>query len=315
MSDSEARQFVLDALLLVKAVPIAADRIAVLCHYQPALAEGLHLSQVLTVDFDGRWSDIGRFRWHGVDMALRGGAELLVLGRDGQVGSILAGNVSESWLEEGRAMGPMRGIVSSGDATLAFGMNRHVYISDSTTWRRFEHGFDDTAPGAEIDFDALLDDMGGLNAVARTSADSVIAVGMNGEIWRSPIARDAWVKEASSTHVGLSAVCIEEDGAEVAAGQAGIVLRNTGGAHWTEQPYTGPQRLDFTGAVAVPGGVLLADGHALRRLRSGTLEQVTMGTPEVVPAVKLSAGFGLVVGCAPKELFFSRDGLSWTLLL
>lgn len=267
MSDSEARQFVLDELILVKAVPIAADRMAVLCHYQPVLAEGLCLSHVLTVDVDGRWSDIGRFRWHGVDIALRGGAELLVLGRDGQIGSIVAGNVSESWLEEGRALGPMRGIVSSGDATLAFGMNRHAYIFEASTWRRFEHGFDSTAPGAEIDFDALLDDMGGLNAVAH----SFVAVGMNGEIWRSPIARDAWVKEASSTHVGLSAVFIEEGGTEVAVGQSGIVLRNTGGANWTEQPYAGPKRLDFTAAVALPGVVLLSDGHSLRRLQNGTL--------------------------------------------
>ncbi|MBN8471729.1 hypothetical protein JYJ95_34915 [Corallococcus exiguus] len=315
MSDSEARQFVLDKLMLVKAVPIAADRIAILCHSPPAFAEGHYLSQVLTVDVDGRWSDIGRFRWNGVDIALRGTTELLVLGRDGQIGSIIDGNVSESWLEEGRAMGPMRGIVSSGDATLAFGMNRHAYISEATTWRRFERGFDSTAPGAEVDFDTLLDDMGGLNAVARTSADSFVAVGMRGEIWRSPIARDAWAKEESSTNVGLSAVIIEEGGAEVAAGQAGIVLRNTGGAHWTEQPYTGPERLDFTAAVALPGGALLADGHSLRRLRNGTLELVAMGTPEVVPAGKLTAGFGLVVGCAPKELFFSRDGLAWTLLL
>jgi len=315
MSNSEARQFVLDELMLVKAVPMAADRIAVLCHYQPAAAEGIYLSQVLTVDTGGRWTDVGRFRWHGVDIALRGAAELLVLGRDGQIGSIAAGNATESWLEKGRAMGPMRGIVSSGDATLAFGMNRHAYIADGAGWRRFERGFDSTAPGAEIDFDALLDDMGGLNAVARTPADAFVAVGMNGEIWRSPIARDAWVKEESSTNVGLSAVFIEEGGAEVAAGQAGIVLRNTGGASWTEQPYAGPERLDFTAAVGLPGVVLLADGHSLRRLQNGVLDLVAMGTPEVVPAAKLATGFGLVVGCAPKELFFSRDGVAWTLLL
>lgn len=315
MSNSEARQFVLDELMLVKAIPIAADRIAVLCHYQPAAAEGIYLSQVLTVDVTGHWTDVGRFRWHGVDMALRGTAELLVLGRDGQIGSIVAGQASESWLEKGRAMGPMRGIVSSGDKTLAFGMNRHAYIADGAGWRRFEHGFDSTAPDAEIDFDALLDDMGGLNAVARTPSDDFVAVGMNGEIWRSPTSHDAWFKEESSTNVGLAAVFIDAGGAEVAAGQAGIVLRNAGSASWTAVPYSGPDRLDFTAAVGFAGTVLLSDGHSLRRLDSGILELVDMGTPQVVPAAKLATGFGMMVGCAPKELFFSRDGNTWNLLL
>lgn len=314
MSNSVARQFVLDELTLVKAISIAPDRIAVLCHYQPAVAEGIHLSQVLTVDVSGRWTDVGRFRWHGVDIALRDRTELLVLGRDGQIGSIIAGKVSESWLEKGRAMGPMRGIITSDGTTLAFGMNRHAYIANGTTWRRFERGFDSTASTAEIDFDALLDDMGGLNAVACTPTGSFVAVGMNGEIWRSPIARDDWVREESSTNVGLNAVFIEEGGAQVAAGQAGIVLRNASGASWTEQSYSGPKRLDFTAAVGLPGLVLLADGHTLRRLQNGTLDQVAMGAAKTVPAVKLAAGFGLIVGCAPKELFFSRDGFAWTLL-
>jgi hypothetical protein len=315
MQNDEARQFVLEELMLVKAIPIAGNLLAVLCHYQPAAAEGIYLSQVLTVDHAGHWKDVGRFRWHGVDIALRGNAELLVLGRDGQIGSISAGVAIESWLEKGRAMGPMRGIVSIGDKTLAFGMNRHAYIADGTGWRRFESGFDGNAsPDAEIDFDTLLDDMGGLNAVTRTAPDEFVAVGMNGEIWRSPTARDAWVKQDSSTNVGLSAVFIDADGSEIASGQAGIVLRNPG-AGWSELPYTGPERLDFTSAVASASGMLLADGHSLRRLKNGVLELVDMGTPQVVPAVKLAAGFAQVVGCAPKELFFSPDGSTWTLLL
>lgn len=131
-----------DHLMLVKAIPVASDLLAVLCHDQPAAEEGIRLSRALTVDTHGRWTDAGRFRWHGIDIALTGGTGLLVLGRDGQIGSIVSGATHESWLENGRAMGPMRAIVSSGDKTLAFGMNRHAYLADGPGWRRFERGFD-----------------------------------------------------------------------------------------------------------------------------------------------------------------------------
>ena len=313
--NSDARRFVLEELMLVRAIPIAADRFAVLCHYQPAAAEDIYLSQVLTVDVEGRWADVGRFRWHGVDMALRGASELLVLGRDGQIGSIAAGTATESWLEEGRAMGPMRGIVAMGDKTLAFGMNRHAYLADGAAWRRFERGFDGaTSQSGEVDFDSLLCGMGGLNAVARTLSDEFVAVGMNGEIWRSPTARDVWTKEDSSTNVGLSAVFVDTTDVEIASGQAGLLLRN-GGAGWDALPNSGPKGLDFTSAVGVAATVLLADGHSLRRLKDGVLELVDLGAPQVVPCAKLATGFGLVVGCAPKEMFFSRDGIAWNLLL
>lgn len=77
-------------------------------------------------------------------------------------------------------MGPMRGLTVLGDTVIAFGMNRHVYVADGSIWRRFEHGFSE----GEIDFAALLDSMGGANAVTHLD-DHFIAVGMKGEIWRS----------------------------------------------------------------------------------------------------------------------------------
>jgi hypothetical protein len=296
-----------DHLMLVKAIPVATALMAVLCHDQHAAAEGIRLSRVLTVDTHGRWTDAGRFRWHGIDIALTGDAGLLVLGRDGQIGSIVAGATHESWLENGRAMGPMRAILSSGDKTLAFGMNRHAYLADGRGWRRFERGFDAPIdPDAEIDFDTLLDTMGGLTAVARTPSDEFVAAGMNGEIWRSPTSHDAWVKQASPTQVGLSAVFVDAAGIETAVGQAGTIVQNRGDV-WEDLAYRGPQGLDFTSAVDFASQTLLADGHSLRRLKDGALELVDLGVPQVVPCARLATGFGMVVGCAPKELFFSHD--------
>lgn len=148
--------------------------------------------------------------------------------------------------------------------------------------------------------------MGGLNAVARTPSDEFVAVGMNGEIWRSPSSHDAWVKEASPTQVGLSAVFVNAAGIETAVGQTGTIVQSRG-AGWEDMAYRGPQGLDFTAAVDFASQMLLADGHSLRRLKDGALELVDLGVPQVVPCARLAAGFGMVVGCAPKELFFSRD--------
>lgn len=317
MQKSDAQQFVLDELMLVCAIPIAADRLAVLCHGQRAAAEGVYISQVLTVDHAGKWSDVGRFRWQGVDLTVRPhSGELLVLGRDGQIGSIFAGrSATESWLEQGRAMGPMRGISAFGSTGVAFGMNRHVYVTDDgMVWRRFEAGFEPEDDGGEIDFDHLLDDLGGINAIARTRSNEFLAVGMKGEIWRTATAKDAWIRQEAATNIGLSAVFVTEDGLEMAVGQVGVILANSG-AGWAEVPYTGPQRLDFTDAVPFSDSVLLADGHTLRRLRDGVLDLVDVGTPQLMPCAKLATGFDQVVGCAPKELYFSLDGVSWTLLL
>src|SRR5687768_10907754 len=131
MHKSEAQQFVLKDLMLVRAIPIAADRLAVLCYYQPAVAQGVYISQVLTVDHAGRWVDVGRFRWQGVDITLRPHTgELLVLGRDGQIGSLSQGSTLDGWLEKDRVLGPMRGTSSFGTMTLAYGMNRQVYLTD-----------------------------------------------------------------------------------------------------------------------------------------------------------------------------------------
>lgn len=123
------------------------------------------------------------------------------------------------------------------------------------------------------------------------------AVGMKGEVWRSPIARAAWVKQPSSTSLALNAVFIDED--EVIVGQSGVVLRNR-----IEQRYSGPQQLDFTSAV----GSLLADGRTLRRLQNGVLELID------IPAVKLASGFGLIAATAPNSIHLSQDGVTWSSL-
>lgn len=310
----DARQFVLEELLIVKAIPISAERVAVLCHHQPAAVEGVYITQVLSVDVTGQWCDLGRFKWHGVDMATANENRLTVVGRDGQVGSISDGVLTETWLEEGRALGPMRGIRSFNGVSIAFGMNRHVYIErQQGFWERFEKGFkaDDDE---EINFDDLLDQLGGINAVARTNAGQFVAVGMNGEIWRSSITAGGWLRDESGTNVALHDIVNVGDGSMVASGQAGVLLSNFGSC-WAPIDYVGPGRLDFISAAEFANTMHLADGHSLRKLVNGTIQLVEVGAQGTMPCVRLASGHGLLVGCAPKELFLSRDGVQWTLCL
>ena len=283
------RQFVIDELSIRKAIPISAERIAVLGNFAPSLGEVA--SQVLTVDLAGAWAEEARFPWNGVDLACRG-AELLVLGRDGQVGSIDDGLITEGWLEQGRPLGPMRGITTLGDVTVAFGMNRNVYVYEGASWRRFETGF---VYHGEIDFESLLDSPGALNGVAR-NGDELVTVGDYGEIWRSPLSHAAWVEEPSGTTLTLEAVCFA-DGEEFIVGQSGTFLRN----RVQQQGVPTLHCKDVCGALVSAAGVL-------HRFENGVLERLDLR------ASKLSAGFGLHVASSATSLFFSRDGRSWTSL-
>jgi hypothetical protein len=315
MAGTRPETFVRDELLPVSVVPVATDRLAVLCHYQPAAVRGIYLSQVLTVDHAGNWRDRGRFPWHGVDIAVRPSGEILVVGRDGQVGSIAGESTADGWLEEARAIGPMRGICAFGDDALAFGMNRHVYLSRGAgAWVRFESGFEPDDDGGEVDFDNLLAGMGGITALARSASGEFVAAGMNGEIWRSPVDAARWRPARSGVSTSLSAVFVDEKGVERACGQSGVLLVNGAGG-WSRVAYRGDSRRDFTSAVATDRSILIADGHSLLRLKDGELTVVRADTPEILPCVKLSAGFGQVAGCSPKELFFARAGAPLTSLL
>lgn len=80
----------LNEVSVVKAIPISAERLAV-------LGVSGASSRVLLVERDGR-SEVARFAWRAVDITQRGSGELLVLGRDGQLGSVVDGNVNDSWL-------------------------------------------------------------------------------------------------------------------------------------------------------------------------------------------------------------------------
>lgn len=318
MLKTDARQFVLNEMLLVKAIPIAEGRIAVLCHDQAAAAERIYLTQVLTVSRSGEWKDIGRFKWHGVDLAVGDNGTILVVGRNGEVGSVdFNGGVAETSLEKGRAIGPMRGIIFARGAFIAFGMNRHVYrlLPNATNakWERFESGFS-TDDHSEVDFERLLDDLGGINCMSVKTNGELVAAGMNGEVWRALPESTVWSRQESGTNVALNSMLIDQSGVEVACGLAGTVILNKG-AGWESVSYQGTQDLDFTSIASGMASWFLADGHSLRSLKGDVLEVVDMKTPQMVPCARLSSGFGLVVGCATKELFYSDDSHNWNLLL
>lgn len=120
--------------------------------------------------------------------------------------------------------GPVRhgfimGMRAVGSSVLAFGMGRQLYgctVGDlGKNWRRIDSDLLDTSDSVNV--------VRGLLSVDGNGPDDMLAVGLEGEIWRC--VRGLWQALASPTNVSLHSVSMLSPTVYAACGQAGAVLR------------------------------------------------------------------------------------------
>src|SRR6185437_3830698 len=214
---------VADTFVFVAGKIIAKNRYVFAAHDEELLAKEKYRTHLLLYE-DGIWSELASFNWQsvGLTIAVKEPLQILVLGRDGQVG-IFEGKPSQSKLETKRPIGPMRGITTIGSTAYAYGMKRDVFRRvTSTTWQPFDSGMKAALPTkGKIDVSAIIRDgiknMGGINSISQVPGGAVPAFGMRGEIWK--LLKTTWKRVDSPTNVMLQDSTPRNDGTVWVCGQ------------------------------------------------------------------------------------------------
>ena len=318
---ADTRQFLFDNFIFVSGRVVNRDELIFLAHYQPALDQGISLAQVFYCNDENRWREAGRMKWEAVDLVVprSGGDRIIVLGRDGDVGVIGSSGINEENLNPQRAVGPTRGVVEIDHDVLAFGMKREVFRRDAQgEWSLWNKGMEATQAKPDSGMSiadaikARIKDLGGINAIVGKSLNEVYAFGMRGEIWRSTGSH--WSPVDSPTNLALSDATLFDDELIYACGQTGIIVKGYED-QWEVVSYEGVEGLDFSSIASFEGRIYVADGHSLRILEERTLEVVDFGVGDIVPSSMLHVNDGVLLSIAGKEIFVTRDGVSWTSLL
>lgn len=287
-------------------------------HYQPALNSDIAISQVFYFVNGQEWRSGGQFSWQAVDIITEANRSLsIVLGRDGEVGIIEPQEEYEEFLDSNAAVGPTRGVCSIQDTVFAFGMKREIFLRKGVkSWVRWNEGMaKNKRKPNESSFEAkkrILSDIGGINAVVGKTANDLYAFGMKGEIWHSK--GEKWQKMDSPTNLMLSDATITSDGEIFVCGQNGLIMKGID-QRWSVIDYEDQVSLDFSSIIEFDKKIYIADGHSLRMFEQNKLDVVDFGVGEIVPCSKLSAGDGMLLAVAGKEVFTTIDGTSWKSLL
>ena len=155
-----------------------------------------------------------------------------------------------------------------------------------------------------------------LYAVRWTSASTVLATGLLGQVLRSTDGGVTWavVAEPASSHMHALAASGQ---AAIAVGDGGGGLRSPdGGAHWLQVPTIGTSSnlhgLAFSGTAATAVG----DGGAVRRTTDGGASWQAAasdgGTTNLIGVAFNASGVGLAVGDSGTVLRSVDGGANWT---
>jgi hypothetical protein len=310
--------FSADDFVFVDAAILGRDDYVFLAHHEASLQAKRYRLHILRRTND-TWSVSSPWRWEGVGFTVQAlnPLRIFAIGRDGQVGAFVDGDVQEEHVAPKSPVGPFRGIQAISEKVLAYGMKREIFRRETTgAWQKFDKGMAQPLPKGKVDVSALIKqrikDIGGINALAYTDPQRLFAFGMRGEIWR--LRSDAWHKVDSPTNLMLQDAVAAGSETIYVCGQLGTILRGSGD-EWESVEYSGPPRLYFCSVAFFQDHLFLADGHSARRLDDGELKVVNFGGDEIVPSFSLSSSFGQILSIAGQEAWVSRDGDTWESLL
>lgn len=297
------------------------ERLAFLAHMHEPLQQEIYIAQLLVLEKGQEWVDGGRYKWQGVSITALddSGDSILGLGRDGEVVIWNSTGSNETKIEfEGKIIGPLKGIRRISDTTFAYGMRRQLFRRlEKGGWITWTRGFPkrkrQKPQGDRLDrIHAVIEGMGGIEAISGTSIDNMYAVGLKGEIWHND--GSGWSAVDSPTNLNLYDVTTMPSGNMFACGQGGVVLKGTGN-QWEVLEFTGAERPDFYSIAWFDSRVYLADGQSLQVLEDDNISIVDFGAEEVVPSHQVHAKEGILLSVAGKEVFLSTDGTNWRSLL
>lgn len=314
-----SKDFSISGSVLLDGRVLAPDHYAFVAHSEHELQKGSYRCQVIEYRA-GQWQLLATWPWQAVAIEVVGEAVPLkfeVLGRDGQVGTVVGGVQTETHIDTGRAVGPFRGLRLLHDTLFAYGMKREVYWRDpSGAWIRLAKGFEAPGPNRRMTIaermKARVGNVGGINAVARDASGYLVAVGMRGEIWRFVV--DEWKPIDSPTNLMLKDMVELDDGTLFVCGQLGTLIRSDVD-RWETVSYEGPQKLDFCSIGWFSGALYLADGHSLRVLVGDELRLVDHGREDIVPCAVVVASPQRLLSLAGQEVWETADGLRWNCIL
>ena len=297
--------FDISEYVLINAVVLSPQHYVFLAHKKQSLNDESPMCELIEY-WQGKWTPLAAWAWQAVALVdLPDGADVgvLVLGRDGQVGSWIRGQIHELQLDPSRSLGPFRGICRFREFVFAYGMGREVYQrKPNGVWVRCMRGIDDYRPRLKL---------GGFNGVAVDLQSRLTAVGMRGEIWL--LENDVWRCVDTPTNIMLRDLVADGDGKLYACGLAGVLLTGCGDT-WSMVTYDGPS-LDFCAAGWFNGRLYLADGHSLRVMNGSTFELVNHGADSIVPCSAIATGLDTLLSIAGQEVWESSDGISWKIIL
>jgi hypothetical protein len=190
-----------------------------------------------------------------------------------------------------------------GSGVYAAGLGRHVYRRMTPgRWAAVDRGV--FAPRAEREVPV------GFNWIDGLREDAIYAAGYFGEIWFYDGRR--WIQQDSPTNVSLNGVCCVSEDEVVIGGMAGTVLRGANG-RW-EVIEQGETEKDFWGITHFRGQTYLSNYDGVFALEDGSLTQVDMGLPDAVSTAYLDAKDGVMWSVGHRDLAFTEDGESWTVV-
>jgi hypothetical protein len=288
-----------------------------IAHHKESLNEEIYRTHVFILE-GGHWEELAVFKWQSVDLAVMTGKplEIVVLGRDGQIGVVGEQGSREERVDPKKTVGPMRGLSETSESLLAHGMKREVFRRTiNEGWEHFDRGMHLAFPTGKVDIKQLIKDrikdMGGINSITEDGGH-LYAFGMRGEIWR--FEGEFWRKVDSPTNVMLTDSSRSVGGNICVCGHAGVILMGNADA-WRVLEYTGAGKLDFAAIATFRDAVYIADGHSLRILKEDSMRVVDFGLEEIAPSSVLHSTEKQLLSVAGMEIFTTNDGEIWASLL
>ena len=303
-----------DDFVIESAVVASHQDYFFVAHHVPSLDQGNYRTHLLRCA-NGEWSELARWPWHSVGLVVPSLSPLRVevLGRDGEIGVLAGERISQENLEPGTAIGPMRKIEIVFGRVMAYGMQRHIFVRETSgRWIRLDRGMAEEVPADDFDIDTAIrrgiKSSGGINAIVSYQKDRLLAFGLRGEVWRFLV--DTWKQMDSPTNAMLKDAVSGPDGDIYVVGLRGTLLKGHDN-YWQQVDYRGPGGLGFCSVNCFQNRIYVADGHSLRVLADGDLNVIDFGVEEIVPCMQIATGADEIMSVAGQEIWVSLDGIKW----
>jgi hypothetical protein len=230
--------------------------------------------------------------------------ELFIVGADGECLVGTAGGFTEEQIDPGAQRPARLGILRDarliGGVAFAAGMARQVYRRAAPdSWQLIS--------GPIVSENAANC---GFNAIDGSSPGRLIAVGLNGEIWRYNDA--GWAALDSPTNVSLNRIRQADQQVAFACGQAGTLLEIVDDT--VRLLADGDTRQNLHGLAWFRGRLFAASSTRLFVLDRGRLEPVETGLGDALSTGYLEADGHALWSVGPHHLARSFDGTRWELV-